>query len=53
MWLTGVTRIADASQYLAAPHAVSDLHAQAPRLQMMIIGKLAATQVEDDPKPKN
>lgn len=48
MRLTGITRIADARQYLASPLAVPGLHAQAPRLQMMVIGKLAVTEVEDD-----
>ena len=41
MRLTGITRIADARQCLASPHAVRGLHAQAPRLQMMVIRKLA------------
>jgi hypothetical protein len=27
MWLAGITRIADARQYLALPHAVPGLHA--------------------------
>src|ERR1700683_2150376 len=42
MRLTGITRIADARQYLASPHAVPGLPPQAPRLRMMEIRKLAA-----------
>jgi len=44
----GVSGIADARQHLAAPHALSGLHAQAARLQMQIVCELPATQVECD-----
>ena len=39
---------ADARQHLAAPRPVSCLHAQTSRLQMQVLGKLAATKVEGD-----
>jgi hypothetical protein len=41
MRLAGITRIANARQDLTSPHAVPGLHTQAPRLQMMVIRKLA------------
>lgn len=39
---------ADARRHLATPHAVPCLHAQTSRLQMQVVGKLAATKVEGD-----
>src|SRR5438309_268094 len=48
MRLAGVSGIADPCQYLAAPHSLSRLHAQAARLQVHVVCELPATQVECD-----
>jgi hypothetical protein len=48
MRLASVSGSANPRQYLAAPNAVSCLHAQAARLQVAVVRELPATQVEDD-----
>src|SRR5262245_59302854 len=53
MRLARIARIADSSQYLAAPHAVPSLYTQASWLQMQIVCELPATQVERDGVTRN
>src|SRR5258707_1675818 len=48
MRLAGIAGSADARHHLAAPHAVPCLHQPTPRLQMHVICKLTAPQVERD-----
>ena len=53
MRLTGIAGTADARHQLAAPHAVPYLHTQTSRLQVHVISKLTATQVERDCVSRN
>jgi hypothetical protein len=42
---SGVSRIADPRQYLAAPDTISGLHSQAARLQVQVVRELTATSM--------
>ena len=48
MRFSSISGSADARQHLPTPHTIPCFHAQTPGLQMHVISKLAATQVERD-----